>query len=86
MANVAAAGAHANQAIAQANGAAGVQDTNMDKGDKNSQRDTPDECDVRYERMEKLGEGTYGIVYKARDRETNEVSFDSYKLSVDSSN
>jgi serine/threonine protein kinase len=24
--------------------------------------------------MEKLGEGTYGVVYKARDRETDEVS------------
>lgn len=32
-----------------------------------------DESDLRYERMEKLGEGTYGVVYKARDRETNEV-------------
>ena len=33
----------------------------------------PDECDLRYERMEKLGEGTYGVVFKARDIETNEV-------------
>jgi serine/threonine protein kinase len=40
------------------------------KDDKN---DVPDECDLRYERMEKLGEGTYGVVYKARDIETNEV-------------
>jgi len=32
-----------------------------------------DECDLKYERMEKLGEGTYGVVYKARDTETNEV-------------
>ena len=29
--------------------------------------------DSRYERLEKLGEGTYGIVYKCRDRETNEI-------------
>ncbi|NBO20229.1 MAG: hypothetical protein EBV03_13620, partial [Proteobacteria bacterium] len=26
-----------------------------------------------HEKMEKLGEGTYGVVYKARDTETNEV-------------
>ncbi len=33
-----------------------------------------EECETRYERMDKLGEGTYGIVYKSRDRDTNEVS------------
>lgn len=27
----------------------------------------------RYEKMEKLGEGTYGVVYKARDKTTGEV-------------
>ena len=43
----------------------------------------PDECDQRYERMDKLGEGTYGVVYKARDTETNEVGFVSY-LTTDS--
>jgi cyclin-dependent kinase len=33
----------------------------------------PDSCDLRYEKIEKIGEGTYGVVYKARDTETNEV-------------
>lgn len=28
----------------------------------------------RYEKMDKLGEGTYGVVYKARDKVTGEVS------------
>jgi len=27
----------------------------------------------RYEKLEKIGEGTYGVVYKARDRVTNEI-------------
>jgi serine/threonine protein kinase len=27
-----------------------------------------EECDVRFERQNKLGEGTYGVVFKARDR------------------
>jgi serine/threonine protein kinase len=26
-----------------------------------------------YERIESIGEGTYGVVYKARDRETKQV-------------
>jgi len=34
---------------------------------------TTEECDQRFEREEKLGEGTYGVVFKARDRQTNEV-------------
>ncbi|CAM8966610.1 unnamed protein product [Rhodiola kirilowii] len=29
--------------------------------------------DVQYEKVEKIGEGTYGVVYKARDRVTNET-------------
>lgn len=28
----------------------------------------------RYEKMDKLGEGTYGVVYKAKDRVTGEVN------------
>lgn len=28
---------------------------------------------MQYEKVEKIGEGTYGVVYKARVRETNEI-------------
>ena len=28
---------------------------------------------MQYEKVEKIGEGTYGVVYKARDRATNET-------------
>ena len=45
-----------------------------DSSKSNGADSIPDECDLRYERMDKLGEGTYGVVYKARDIETNEVS------------
>ena len=31
------------------------------------------ESDLRFERQEKLGEGTYGVVFKARDRETDSI-------------
>ena len=31
---------------------------------------TTEECDLRFDRQEKLGEGTYGIVYKAVDKTT----------------
>lgn len=34
---------------------------------------TTEECDLRFERNEKLGEGTYGVVFKARDRETDQI-------------
>ena len=33
-----------------------------------------DDCETRYEMLEKLGEGTYGVVYKAFDSVTSEVS------------
>ena len=32
------------------------------------QEESKDECDERYETLEKLGEGTYGVVFKARDK------------------
>ncbi len=28
----------------------------------------------RYQKLDKLGEGTYGVVYKAKDKVTGEVS------------
>lgn len=31
------------------------------------------ECWSQYEKVEKIGEGTYGVVYKARDRLTNQM-------------
>jgi serine/threonine protein kinase len=31
----------------------------------------------RYQKMDKLGEGTYGVVYKAKDKITGEVRFQS---------
>ena len=30
-----------------------------------------EECDARFELLEKIGEGTYGVVYKAVDKTTN---------------
>lgn len=33
----------------------------------------PEECDLRFSDQEELGAGTYGIVYKAIDKETNEI-------------
>jgi len=31
----------------------------------------------KYAKLDKLGEGTYGLVFKARNNETGEVSFES---------
>lgn len=33
----------------------------------------PGNANKRYEKMEKLGEGTYGIVYKVKDLRTNQI-------------
>ena len=33
-----------------------------------------EECDLRFDLIEKIGEGTYGVVYKAIDKTTNQVS------------
>lgn len=30
-----------------------------------------EECDLRFDLIEKIGEGTYGVVWKAVDRQTN---------------
>ena len=43
------------------------------KQQKNMQPTTSSNVD-RYEKMDKLGEGTYGVVYKAKDRVTGEVN------------
>ena len=32
----------------------------------------------KYVKLDKLGEGTYGLVYKARNSETGEVSYTFY--------
>ena len=34
-----------------------------------------EECDKRFTLLEKIGEGTYGVVYKAVDLQTNMVSY-----------
>lgn len=52
-----------------------VHNDSHDKSKNKNEVQEVDETDARYERMDKLGEGTYGIVYKSRDRETGEVSF-----------
>jgi serine/threonine protein kinase len=36
----------------------------------------------RYQKMDKLGEGTYGVVYKAKDKITGEVITFSHFLSL----
>ena len=32
----------------------------------------------KYHKLDKLGEGTYGVVYKAKNTETGEVSHSKY--------
>jgi serine/threonine protein kinase len=63
-----------------------VKSSNKDDSNKKAiagKDQAPDECDLKYERMEKLGEGTYGVVFKARDIETNEVRNISQSLFSD---
>ena len=33
----------------------------------------PGDTAERYQRINKIGEGTYGVVYKARDKLTNQI-------------
>lgn len=48
------------------------EDANMGVADKSgSSSDTPHD---RFKFLEKLGEGTYGVVYKGINKETGEVS------------
>ena len=35
----------------------------------------------RYQKMDKLGEGTYGVVYKAKDKVTGEVILHNFLFS-----
>ena len=32
-----------------------------------------EECDTRFEKFDKLGEGTYGVVFKAKDKSTDKI-------------
>ena len=34
----------------------------------------------KYQKLDKLGEGTYGLVYKAKNQETGEVSTEFQRL------
>lgn len=34
----------------------------------------------RYQKLDKLGEGTYGVVYKAKDKVTGEVNLSFHKF------
>jgi len=46
--------------------------------DDNDSSDEKEECDKRFQILEKLGEGAYGHVYKAKDLHLNRVSFSRF--------
>jgi len=48
--------------------------------DSSKTNDSASECEGRYERYEKLGEGTYGVVYRALDKKTGKVGLSSFLI------
>jgi serine/threonine protein kinase len=57
----------------------GTQDSSEESEDQNRSQQSIEE---RFQVLEKLGEGSYGVVFKAKDRRTNEI-FAIKKLRID---